>query len=126
MAELTVLVPLGDRQVEMRKLSDGALVVLSRTFRGIPKIENVDELTPEQQASLVRDLGTLGKIVDSMIVKPEDKDWLDDAMIEDKVTAEDVFDAIRVVGEKISGTTSNVPAPAKKAAVRRANPRRSR
>jgi hypothetical protein len=126
MAELTVLVPLGDRQVEMRKPSDGALVVLSRTFRGIPKIENVDELTPEQQASLVRDLGTLGKIVDSMIVKPEDKDWLDDAMIEDKVTAEDVFDAIRVVGEKISGTTSNVPAPAKKAAVRRANPRRSR
>jgi hypothetical protein len=110
----------------MRKPSDGALVVLSRTFRGIPKIENVDELTSEQQASLVRNLGTLGKIVDSMIVKPEDKDWLDDAMIEDKVTAEDVFDAIRVVGEKISGTTSNGPAPAKKAAVRRANPRRSR
>jgi len=123
MAEVTALVPIGDRQVEMRKPSDGALVVLSRTFRGLPKIENVDELTQEQQDRLIRDLGTLGKIVDSMIVKPEDKDWLDDAMIDDSVTAEDVFDAIRLAGEKINGTSSSGPTPAKKAAVRRATPR---
>jgi len=125
MAEVTALVPIGDRQVEMRKPSDGALVVLSRTFRGLPKIENVSELSKEQQDRLIRDLGTLGKIVESMIVKPEDKDWLDDAMIDDTVTAEAVFDAIRIAGEKISGTTSNGPA-AKKAAVRRATPRRGR
>jgi hypothetical protein len=112
MAELTALVPLGGRQVEMRMPTEGSLVVMARTFRGLPKIENVEELTDEQRDKLIRNLGTLGKIVEGMIVKDEDHDWLDDAMIDGDVTAEDVFEAIRIAGEKINGT----PAPAKKAA----------
>lgn len=118
MAELTVLVPLGDRQVEMRKPTDGALVVLSRTFRNLPKIENVTEITDEMRDKLIRDLGTLGKIVDGMVVQQADKDWLDDAMIDGKVTAEDVFDSIRVAGEKFNGATA--PAKAAKPVRRRA------
>lgn len=113
MTELTVMVPLGGRDVEMRKPTDGALVVLSRTFRGLPnKIENVSELTDEQRNKLIRNLGTLGKVVEGMIVKEGDKLWLDDAMIDGDVTAEEVFDVIRVAGEKLNGAAI----PAKKAA----------
>jgi hypothetical protein len=112
MSELTVKVDLGGRQVEMRKPTDGSLVVLARTFRGLPKIENVDGLTDEQRNRLIRNLGTLGKIVEGMIVQQDDKDWLEDAMIDGDVTAEQVFDVIRVAGEKFNGAAT----PAKKAA----------
>lgn len=112
MAELTVMVPLGGREVEMRKPTDGAMVVLARVARGLPKIENVDELSDEQRDRLIRSLGTLGKVVDGMLVKDADKEWLEDAMIEGDVSAEDVFGSIGVAGEKFNGTA----APAKKAA----------
>lgn len=112
MAESTVLVELGGREIEMRKPTDGALVVLARTFRGLPKIENVAELSDELRDKLVRNLGILGKIVEEMIVKDEDKDWLDDAMIDGGVTAEQVFGVITEAGKKFNGTA----APAKKAA----------
>jgi hypothetical protein len=111
-SELTVMVELGDRQIEMRKPTDGALVVLARTFRGLPKIENVEEMSDELRDRMIRNLGTLGKIVEGMIVRDADKDWLDDAMIDGTVTAEDVFGVIRVAGEKFNGAA----APAKKAA----------
>jgi len=111
MTELTVLVDLGGRQVEMRKPTDGAMVVLARVSRGLPKIENADELSDEMRDRLVRNLGTLGKIVDGMVVKDDDKDWLEDAMIEGEVTAEEVFGSIRAAGEKFNGVS-----PAKKAA----------
>lgn len=119
MAELTVLVEMGGRKVEMRRPTDGALVVLARVSRGIPevKIENVEELPQEVRDRLVRNLGTIGKIVEQLVVQDADKDWLDDAMILGTVTAEDVFRAIREVGEKFNGKSAP---PAKKAAVRRA------
>lgn len=119
MTEQTVLVELGDRQLEMRRPTDGALVVLARVSRGLPdaKIENADQLPVEVREKLIRNLGTLGKVVEAMVVKDADKDWLDDAMVEGGVTAEDVFRAIREVGEKFNGRA----APAKKAPpVRRA------
>jgi hypothetical protein len=111
-AEVTVKVPLGGRDIEMRKPTDGSLVVLSRTFRGLPKIENVAEITDQMRDRLVRDLGILGKIVEGMIVNEVDKDWLDDAMIDGTVTAEDVFGCIQVAGQKFNGSAT----PAKKAA----------
>lgn len=116
MPELTVMVELGGRDIEMRKPADGALVVLARTFRGLPKIENVGELSDEQRDRLVRNLGILGKVVEGMIVKEDDKDWLDDAMIDGDVTAEDVFSVIRVAGEKFNGTavTAKAPAPVRR------------
>lgn len=113
------MVPLGDREVEMRAPTDGALVVLSRAFRNLPKIENAAEMTQEQQNIVVRNLGTLGKIIEQMIVTQDDRDWLEDAMIEGSVSAGDVIDSIRVAGEKINGSSDT--GPAKKAApVRRA------
>jgi hypothetical protein len=115
-SELTVMVELGDRQVEMRRPTDGALVVLARVSRGLPKIENNQEIPQELRDRLIRNLGTLGKIVEGMIVKDDDKDWLDDAMIEGAVSAVDVFGSIRTAGEKFNGQAT----PAKKvAAVRR-------
>lgn len=112
MAELTVMVPVGmDRVVQMRKPTDGALVVLARVSRGMPKIENAEELPDALRERLVRNLGTLGQIIEQMIVTDDDKDWLDDAMITGEVTAEEVFEAIRVAGEKFNGQA----APAKKA-----------
>lgn len=116
MPELTVLVPLGGREVEMRKPTDGALVVLARITRTLPndKIEN-DEMSDAAKAKLIRNLGTLGQIVESMIVKEDDLDFIDEAMIEGSLPAEEIFDAIRIAGEKFNGTGS--PAgPAKKAA----------
>jgi hypothetical protein len=117
-SELTVMVPVGGREIEMRAPSDGALVVLARAFRNLPKIENAAEMTDEQRDRTVRNLGTLGKIVDGMVVSQDDKDWLEDAMVDGDVSAEDVFECIRVAGEKLNGAKS----PAKKAAapVRRA------
>lgn len=112
MPELTVVVSVGGRDVEMRKPADGALVVLARSFRNLPKIENADELSPEQRDRVIRNLGTLGKVIDAMIVDDDDKDWLEDAMIDGAVSAEDVVDAIRAAGEKFNGQTT----PAKKAA----------
>jgi hypothetical protein len=113
MPELTVMIELGKREIEMRKPTDGSLVVLARVFRGLPdKIENVAEVTPEQRDRLIRNLGTLGKVVDGMIVQSADRAWLEDAMIDGDVTAEEVFDVIRRAGEKFNGAA----APAKKAA----------
>jgi hypothetical protein len=113
-----VLVPLGDRQVEMRKPTDGALVVLARVARGLPtsKIENDGEMGQQEREKLIRSLGTLGKVVEGMVVKDDDKDWLDDAMIDGSVTAEDVFDSIRVAGEKFngSGTPAKAAAPVRR------------
>lgn len=125
MAELTVLVPLGDRQVEMRKPTDGALVVLARITRSLPKIENATEMdyTEAVRAKLVRNLGTIGSIVEAMIVKDDDRDWLEEAMIDGSVEVDAVFDSIRVAGEKFNGAGTSA-APAKKAAtVRRRAPR---
>lgn len=121
MSEPTVMVSFGDREVEMRAPNDGALVVLARAFRGLPKIENAAQLTEEQRDRVVRNLGTLGKVVDGMVVSEDDKLWLEDAMVDGDVSAEDVFDCIRVAGEKLNGAK----APAKKAAppVRRARGR---
>jgi hypothetical protein len=119
MAELTVTVPIKGRDVEMRKPTDGALVVLARITRTLPKtkIENGDA-TPEYMDKLVRNLGTVGSIVEAMIVTDDDKDWLDEVMVSGAVTAEDIFDAIRVAGEKFNGP--GAPAgPVKQAAVRR-------
>ena len=119
MAELTVLVPIGDRQVEMRKPSDGSMVVMARSFRTLPKIENVAEMTDDQRDAVVRSLGTLGLVVEQMIVNEADKDWLDLAMIDGSVSAEDLFVAVRVSGEKFnSGGGGSTPAK-KTAAVRR-------
>lgn len=110
------MVELGDRQIEMRKPTDGALVVLARTFRGLPKIENAEELPDDVRDRMIRNLGTLGKIVEGMIVKDDDKDWLDDAMVDGDVSAEDVFSVIRVAGEKFNGTavTAKAPAPVRR------------
>ena len=116
MSELTVLVELGGRQVEMRKPSDGSLVVLTRVYRSLPKIENDAELTDEQRDRLISNLGTLGKVVESMIVKDDDKDWLDDAMIDGSVSPQDVFAAIRTAAEKFNGQSVT---PRKTAGVRR-------
>ena len=118
MAEQTVKVPLGGREIEMREPSEGSLVVLSRTFRSLPKIENVGELSDEQRDRMIRSLGILGKIVEGMIVNDDDKDWLDDAMIDGTVSAEDVFRSIKDAGEKFNGTAA--PARAAKAVRRRA------
>lgn len=107
-----MLVELGGRQVEMTRPTEGSLVVLARVFRGLPKIENVDGMAAEQRTRLIRNLGTLGKVVEAMIVKQDDKDWLEDAMIDGDVTAEEVFDVIRKAGEKFNGQAG----PAKKAA----------
>lgn len=102
------MVPLGDREIEMRKPTDGALVVLARVARGLPtsKIENDGQMAQEMREKLIRSLGTLGKVVEGMLVKDEDKDWLDDAMIDGTVTAEAVFDSIRVAGEKFNGSAT--------------------
>jgi hypothetical protein len=119
MSELTVLVPLGDREVEMRRPTDGALVVLARIAKTLPqgKIEN-GTVTAEYMDKLVRNLGTIGGIVEAMIVKGDDQDWLDDALVSGAVSAEAIFDAIRVAGEKFNG--ANAPAgPVRTAAVRR-------
>lgn len=115
MSELTVLVPLGGRDVEMRKPTDGALVVLARISRALPtsKIEN-DVVSAEAREKLIRNLGTIGQVVDAMIVQDGDKDFLDESMIDGSVTAEDVFDSIRIAGEKFNGTAGT--GPAKKAA----------
>ncbi len=118
MSEPTVTVELGGREIKMRKPSEGALVVLARVSRGLPssKIENADEIPEEVRSRLIRNLGTIGKVVEGMLVEDEDKDWLDDAMIDGTVTAEEVFASIRVAGEKFNGQA----APAKKtASVRR-------
>jgi hypothetical protein len=121
MPELTVMVELGDRKIEMRKPTDGALVVLSRVSRGLPssKIENAEELSPEMRDRLIRNLGTLGKVVEGMIVQDADKDWLDDAMIDGDVTAEEVFGAIRVAGEKFNGQATGAAKKTAAASVRR-------
>jgi hypothetical protein len=108
------MVELGGREIEMRRPTDAALVVLARVARGLPggKIENDGELSPEVRERLIRNLGTLGKIVESMIVNDDDKDWLDEAMIDGDVTAEDVFGSIRVAGEQFNGQAAAKKAPA--------------
>lgn len=117
MSEPTVMVELGGRQVEMRRPTEGALVVLARVRRGLPSsmIENVAEIPQEVLDRLNRNLGTIGKVVESMIVKDDDKDWLEDAMIDGEVSAEEVFASISEAGKKFNGSA----APAKRAPVRR-------
>lgn len=112
MAELTVLVPLGDREVEMRKPADGAVVVLAKIFKRTGKIENAEGMTDDERERILRNIGTLGDIIDSMIVKETDRDWLEEALIAGDISPEETFTSLRVAGEKINGSA----APAKKAA----------
>lgn len=120
MSELTVMVELGDRKVEMRKPTEGAVVVLAKIFKRTSKIENVEEMSDEERSRALRNIGVLGDIVDSMIVKEADRDWLEGALIDGKVEPIDAFMAIRTAGEKLNGATT----PAKKAApVRRTRAR---
>lgn len=123
MPELTAMIDLGGRQVEMRKPTEGALVVLARVSRGLPevKIENAEDMPQELRDRLIRNLGTIGKIVEAMVVKEADKDWLDDVMISGDVTAEDVFVSIKKVGEKFNGQAAAAAKP--KAPVRRTRAR---
>lgn len=104
MAEKTAMVPIGGREIEMRAPSEGALVVMARAFRGLPKVETAAELTDQQRDKLVKNLGILGQVIDEMVVASDAKDWLDDVMIDGTVTASDLFDAVRVAGEKLNGT----------------------
>jgi len=116
MAELTVLVPVGGREVEMRKPTDGALVVMARITRALPDGPPADgeAVTDEARDKLVRNLGTLAQIVDSIIVKDADRDWLDEALIGGTVSAEQIFDAIRVSALKL-GEAGGTGGPAKAA-----------
>jgi hypothetical protein len=117
MSELTALVPLGGRDVEMRKPTDGAVVVLAKIFKRTGKIENAEGMTDDERERALRNIGTLGDIIDSMIVKVTDRDWLEEALISGDVTPEAAFASIRVASEKLNGGAG----PAKKAqAVRRA------
>jgi hypothetical protein len=120
-AEKTTMVPLGDREIEMRAPADAALVVMARVSRGLPKNMTAADAAAADDAfreRLIRNLGTLGKIVESMIVQDDDKDWLDDVMISGAVTTEQVFDAIRVCGEQLNG--ANAPKKPQAAVRRRA------
>jgi hypothetical protein len=122
MPEVTEMVPLGDREVEMRKPTEGALVVLARITRTLPKIENnatEADVSQEVRDKLLRNLGTLGNIVEAMIVQADDRDWLEDQMIGGGVSAGDVFDSIRVAGEKFNGAGAPARPVKKAAAVRR-------
>lgn len=112
MSELTAAVALGGREVVMRKPSDGSLVVLARIFKGMPKIENVGELSDDQRDKLIRNLGTVGQIVEAMIVNDADKDWLDEVMVSGEVSGEEVFAAVSTAIQKLNGSTK----PAKAAA----------
>lgn len=111
MAEVTAMVPLGDREIEMRKPTDGAVIVLAKIFKRTSKIENADEMTDDERARALKNIGVLGDIVDSMIVDPADVEWLEEALIAGDVAPEEAFVAIRVATEKINGVTT----PAKKA-----------
>lgn len=111
--EQTVMVELGGREVEMRQPTEAGLVVLARVSRGLPKsmIENVAEMPIEVREKLVRNLGTIGKVVEAMVVQEDDKDWLDDVMISGEVTSEDVFRSIGEVSEKFNGQAAAKKAP---------------
>ena len=111
MAEVTAMVPLGDREIEMRKPTDGAVIVLAKIFKRTSKIENAEEMTDDERARALKNIGVLGDIVDSMIVDKDDVEWLEEALIAGDVAPEEAFVAIRVATEKINGVT----APAKKA-----------
>lgn len=111
-AEVTAMVPLGDREIEMRKPTDGAVIVLAKIFKRTAKIENAGEMTDQERERALKNIGVLGDIVDSMIVDPADVEWLEEALIAGTVAPEEAFVAIRVATEKINGTT----APAKKTA----------
>lgn len=119
-AEKTVMVPLGDRQVEMRKPTDGAVIVLAKVFKRTGKIENAEGMTAEERDRALRNIGTLGDVIDSMIVKEADRDWLEEALIDGKVEPADTFAALRVAGEKLNGSG---PAAKKATPVRRARAR---
>lgn len=111
MAELTVLVPLGDRQVEMRKPTDGALVVMARVTRSLPDGPPADgeKVSDAARDKLVRNLGTLAQIVDSLIVKDADRDWLDESLIDGTVSAEQIFEAVRESAEKFGQARGGGP-----------------
>jgi hypothetical protein len=123
MAELTAMVPLGGREIEMRNPSAGAVVVLSKIFRRTGKIENAAEMTDEERERAVRNIGVLGDVIDSMIVKEDDRDWLEAALIEGEVEPGDAFAAIRIAGEKLNQEAAPAKAPAP---VRRARAGRTR
>lgn len=113
--ELTKFVELAGRSIEVRKPNDGALVVLARISRGMPKDVNPAELSDVARASLVRKLGTIGTILESIIVRDEDRDWLDDVMVSGEVDTVEAFGLVTMTAKAFNSTTEDRP----KAAVRR-------
>lgn len=111
--EETVLVQLAGRTIEVRRPSDGALVVLARIGRGIPSSSfDPAQLSDEARARLIHNLGTVGKVLESMIVSEADRDWLDDVMVSGEVTPEQAFGVVKDAAEALNAGA----APAKKAA----------
>lgn len=119
MAGDTVLVPLMGRQVEMRKPSEGSIVVLARIARtaaGIPESDfDPAQLSEEQRAKIARDLGVLGRILDQMIVSDADKDWIDDLLIGGEASPEDVFGLVTGAAKAFADAVAPAAGPVKAA-----------
>jgi hypothetical protein len=94
MAEETVPIELAGRTMQVRKPSEGAIVVLTRLSRGLgamPTEGAGQDLTPEQRAKLLRSVGALGTVLDQMLVDSADQEWLDDALISGEVDPQEAF-----------------------------------
>ena len=108
----TTMVEFGDRMIEVRRPSDGALLVMSRVARSLPGgVVDLSKITEEQKRKLMRDVGAAGAILDAMVVQEPDRNYLDDGMIDGTFEPADVFAIVSTAIGQLRGEQAPTTGP---------------
>lgn len=88
--EPTVLVVVGDRKVEMRRPTEGAVMVLALISKATPN----GVVSEAERAKATRHIANLAMIIDEMIVQDDDRDWLAAQLITGALKPEDAMQGL--------------------------------
>lgn len=88
--EEVATIEVAGREIMVRKLDDNVLMTLADIGRGQRAPQN-----DEERRRAANRLGRLGRIIESIMVNPEDHEWMHDELIERRLTMEEALDILK-------------------------------
>lgn len=89
----------GEREIEFRPPSDGQLLILARMLRKMEGLaENWDDDDPEAPAKIrisITNASKLLDVIDSMVVKEADRDWLEQQILARELDLADLMSTLQ-------------------------------
>lgn len=118
--EQTVLVAVGGRHIEMRKPTEGAILVLARVSKSMPESPaDPAQVSDAFRARVTRNLAAVAKIIDEMIVSDADRDWVEDSLIGGDLPPEQLLQGLVDCAKAFRDLEAPTPKAGPPAAVRR-------